>query len=182
MLKTLSVGFERTRSMAISRIVAAGTTDERSMLIAYLEFHRATLVTKCEGLTAVHLAERALPPSELSLLGLVRHMADVERNWFRRRLDGEECPYCFRTDEDVHADFREAAVGGVSEAFLVWRSECEHARSVFDRHGLEDVAPWLRNGEEISLRWIMLHMIEEYARHNGHADLLRERIDGITGI
>jgi len=153
------------------------------MLEAWLEYHRATLVMKCEGLTGAQLVERAVPPSALSLLGLVRHMAEVERHWFRRALAGEEAPDLYCTDEDPDGDFHPAADGvaaaSPAAAFATLAAEWQHAREVAAARSLDDCGR--RRGEPVSLRWVMVHMIEEYARHNGHADLLRERLDGSTG-
>jgi uncharacterized damage-inducible protein DinB len=153
--------------------------DERATLTAFLDFQRATLALKCDGLTDDQLRERAVPPSTLSLLGILRHMADVERNWFRPVLGAEE----MAPDLDWEAAFRDVDTASVSGAFDTWRAECEHSRA------LVAAAPNLEAGgprgsgsdREFSLRWVLTHMIEEYARHNGHADLLRERLDGSTG-
>ncbi len=150
------------------------------MLNAWLDFHRATLAWKCEGLTDGQLRERSVPPSTLSLLGLVRHMAEVERGWFRQGLAGEDLPDLYQTEQDRDADINGAQTADVEEAFATWRAECEAARKA------EAAAPSLEvtfagKHRQYSLRWILVHMIEEYARHNGHADLLRERIDGETG-
>jgi uncharacterized damage-inducible protein DinB len=154
---------------------------ERAMLDAWLDFHRATLAMKCDGLSDAQLRERAVPPSTLSLLGLVRHLADVERNWFRRVLAGEDAPPLFWSDDDPDGDFDNVGTADVAEGFAAWRSECERARqAAAAAPSLE--ATGLRRGEPVSLRWILVHMIEEYARHNGHADLLRERIDGTVGV
>jgi len=157
--------------------------DERTMLDAWLDYHRATLAAKCAGLTDDQLRERAVPPSPLSLLGLVRHMAEVERNWFRHKLTGEDAPYHFITDEDEDADFNAVDGAPVADTFSIWRAECDHARAVAaTTPSLDTLAKRPRgNGMVVSLRWILLHMIEEYARHNGHADFLRERIDGSVG-
>jgi uncharacterized damage-inducible protein DinB len=153
---------------------------EQAMLDAWLEYHRSTLAWKCEGLDDAQLRERAVPPSSLSLLGLVRHMADVERNWFRRVLGGEDVPGIYWTDDDLDGDFDNVDTADVQEAFATWRSECEHARRNAAAAASLEVTGQ-RRGESVSLRWILVHMIEEYARHNGHADLLRERIDGAVG-
>jgi uncharacterized damage-inducible protein DinB len=154
---------------------------ERAMLDAWLDFHRATLAMKCDGLSDAQLRERAVPPSTLSLLGLVRHMADVERNWFRRVLGGEDAPPLYWSDDDPDGDFDNVDSADVAEGFAAWRSECERARqAAAAAPSLETTG--LRRGEPVSLRWILVHMIEEYARHNGHADLLRERIDGTVGV
>jgi uncharacterized damage-inducible protein DinB len=166
--------------MTVNRIDAPYVADERAMLDAWLDYHRATLAWKCEGLDDAQLRQRAVPPSSLSLLGLVRHMADVERNWFRRVLGGEDVPGIYWTDDDPDGDFDNVDTADVQEAFATWRAECEHARrAAAAAPSLE--ATGLRRGEAVSLRWILVHMIEEYARHNGHADFLRERIDGTVG-
>ena len=166
--------------MTVNRIDPPYVADERAMLDAWLDYHRATLAWKCEGLDDAQLRQRAVPPSSLSLLGLVRHMADVERNWFRRVLGGEDVPGIYWSDDDPDGDFDNVDTADVQEAFATWRAECEHARrAAAAAPSLE--ATGLRRGEAVSLRWILVHMIEEYARHNGHADLLRERIDGTVG-
>jgi uncharacterized damage-inducible protein DinB len=139
---------------------------------------------KCEGLSPEQLATRSVPPSTLSLLGLVRHLARVEHNWFHRVLGGHlDQPRLYRTGEDPDLDFS-GAVGDpavVDDAFATWRQQIADADAWLD--GVSDlgaVVP-IRPGEEGSVRDILVHMIEEYARHCGHADLLRECIDGRTG-
>jgi uncharacterized damage-inducible protein DinB len=162
----------------IDRTDAPYETDERTMLTAWLEYHRDTLALKCEGLTDAQLRTRSVPPSNLSLIGLVRHMGDVELHWFRFWLGGEEPNPRYEGD----TDFNDLDDADVPESFGHWRSECAHAREVvasFD--SLDDVGAGQKKGAGISLRWTLVHMIEEYARHNGHADLLREAIDGTTG-
>ena len=119
-------------------------------------------------------------PSALSLLGLVRHMAEVERNWFRPLLAGEDMVGIYAPGLDAEVAFGDVASADVAESFRTWQAECDHARA------LTAAAPSLditgeRGGERFTLRWVITHMIEEYARHNGRADLLRERIDGRTG-
>ena len=152
------------------------------MLDGWLEYHRATLAWKCEGLSADQLRERAVPPSSLSLLGLVRHMAEVERAWFRRRAGREDVPMLYCTDSSPDADFDEVADADAAEALETWRQECDRARAIVAAvPSLDDTFENDRDGQTYSLRWIVSHMVEEYARHNGHADLLRERIDGATG-
>jgi len=149
------------------------------MLESWLQFHRATLAMKCDGLSDEQLRDRAAPPSSLSLLGLVRHMADVELNWFRRVLSGEDAPGLFWSEANPDGEFNDVDGASVEEGFTRWREECANARQVAGRMSLDDTG--VRRGERVSLRWVFVHMIEEYARHNGHADLLRERIDGVTG-
>jgi uncharacterized damage-inducible protein DinB len=165
--------------MPVERSDPAYELDERAMLDAWLEYHRATLAMKCDGLSGEQLRERAVPPSSISLLGLVRHMADVELNWFRRVLSQEDVPGLFWTDENPDGDFDDVDAASVEEAFNCWREECDNARQVAAQMQLDDTG--VRRGERVSLRWVLVHMIEEYARHNGHADFLRERIDGTTG-
>jgi uncharacterized damage-inducible protein DinB len=167
--------------MTVERIDPPLEAGEREMLNAWLDWQRATLAWKCEGLDDDQLRERSAPPSTLSLLGLVRHMAEVERGWFRRTLSGEDVPYIYRTTRDRDAAFN-VETSDVAEAFATWRAECELARKAeAAAPSLEVTGRQLDFGRRLSLRWILVHMIEEYARHNGHADLLRERIDGSTG-
>ena len=149
------------------------------MLTAWLDYHRTTLAWKCEGLTDEQLRQRTVPPSTLSLLGLVRHMAEVERSWFLRVLNGEDAPPRYYTDANPDGEF-DVQDADVAEAFAGWREDCERARERVAAAPSLD-ATGERRGELFSLRWILVHMIEEYARHKGHADLLREKIDGSVG-
>jgi hypothetical protein len=167
--------------MTVERIDPPLVAQEREMLDAWLDFHRATLAVKCEGLADDQLRAQAVPPSSLSLLGLVRHMGEVESSWFRRVLGGEQAPPRYYSDQNPDGDFDDVADADVAEAFSYWRGECAHARERVAAAPSLDVIGTRRRGERFSLRWIMVHMIEEYARHNGHADLLRERIDGTVG-
>jgi uncharacterized damage-inducible protein DinB len=159
------------------------TAGERDTLLGFLGWQRATLELKCAGLSAEDLARRAVPPSTMSLLGLVRHMADVERNWFRRFLAGLDAP--FRYDMANDGDFEGAVADpqAVAEAWRAWRDEVEFAdRFVAGAPDLDTLSTRVdRHGTARSLRFVLVHLIEEYARHNGHADLLRERIDGRVG-
>jgi uncharacterized damage-inducible protein DinB len=153
--------------------------DERSTLLAFLEWQRETLARKCAGLDPDQLRIRSAEPSTLSLLGLVRHMADVERGWFRRTLGDEDIDARYSTPEDRDGDFDNVDTADVDEAFAAWHEECERADDIISRRSM-DATGRQRTGREVSMRWILNHMIEEYSRHNGHADLLRERIDGAT--
>jgi uncharacterized damage-inducible protein DinB len=168
--------------MTVERVIPPPQAAEREMLAAWLDLQRSTLAMKCDGLSDEQLREQAMPPSRLSLLGLVRHMAEVERNWFRPLLAGEPMAGIWAPDGplDPEPAFDEAATADVAQAFATWRSECERAGELIEAADSLDVTG-LRDGMRFSLRWVMVHMIEEYARHNGHADLLRERIDGTTG-
>jgi uncharacterized damage-inducible protein DinB len=154
---------------------------EREILRAYLDFHRETLALKCAGLSDQELRRRAAPPSALSLLGLVRHLADVERSWFRRVLDGQDVPWLWSGTGDRAAAF-EVAHASATEAFDAWQGEIAHARRIERSAESLEVTGTDRTGEEYSLRRVLVHLVQEYARHNGHADLLRERIDGATGV
>jgi uncharacterized damage-inducible protein DinB len=156
--------------------------DERTTLTEYLRGQRLTLQVKCDGLDAGQLARRAVEPSTMSLLGLVRHMAEVERRWFRRRFAGLDVPYRYQTEADPDGDFNGAVAqpAVVEEAWSAWRDEVAFADQFTRDHDLGFVGR-TSDGEAISLRELLVHMIEEYARHNGHADLLRERIDGRVG-
>jgi uncharacterized damage-inducible protein DinB len=156
--------------------------DEKTMLLAYLDYHRATLAWKCENLTPEQLAARAVPTSTLSLLGLVRHLAEVERGWFDKVV-GASRPGIYWTEAEPDLDFDGASADAevVSQAFADWQAEIEFAREVAARTPLEATFVDRRRSDAISLRWLLVHLIEEYARHNGHADLLREAVDGSTG-
>ena len=155
---------------------------EREMLESWLDFHRATLLVKCEGLTDEQLKTRSVEPSSLSLLGLVRHMTDVERNWFRRVLVGEDAKPIYYSEGNDDGDFDDVDTAEVAADMQRFADEVEHCRRIAAKHpDLDTIGTGARHGREFSLRWIYVHMIEEYARHNGHADFLRERIDGRTG-
>jgi uncharacterized protein DUF664 len=167
--------------MTMQRVEPPMVADERTMLTTYLDHYRATLMMKCEGVPADRLVERAVPPSSLSLLGLVRHLTDTERVWFRQRFAGEDVPLRYYTDADPDRDFDGGTPDSVEDDLAAWRAECDQSRRVVAHAELDDVAPGLRHGQPWSLRWLMLRMITEYARHDGHADLLRERIDGAVG-
>lgn len=156
---------------------------ELDLLVAFLDYYRETLAVKCEGLTDEQLKVRSVPPSALSLLGLVRHMAEVERAWFRIRLNGEDIGFRYVTLDDTNpdGDFNDVDGADAAEGMAAWREEIGHARRIVGADpNLGRTFTHPRRGE-ISLRWVLIHMIEEYARHAGHADLLRERIDGAVG-
>ncbi|MFE9442837.1 DinB family protein [Streptomyces sp. NPDC006602] len=167
------------------RPIPPAHADERAMLEAWLDFHRATLALKCSGLKDDQLRLASVAPSSMTLLGLVQHMAEVERNWFQRVFTGQDvCPVFGESNADgfaLHPD------RGLDEATAVWQTEVARGRELIAAASLDDSG---RLSEQeaghvgdhgVSLRWIMVHMIEEYARHNGHADLIRERIDGVAG-
>src|ERR1700722_9409125 len=116
--------------MTPERVNPPFEADERATLTAFLDRQRATLAVKCDGLTEDQLRQQAVPPSSLSLLGLVRHIAEVERNWFRPVLGGEEMATIFAPDMDWEASFRDVQTADVAEAFRIWRAECDHARAL----------------------------------------------------
>jgi hypothetical protein len=165
-----------------SRISPPRTGAESQLLSSFLDWHRATFELKCGGVPPERLAERSVPPSTLSLHGMVRHLAGVERWWFRIQFAGEDVPLLYYSDDDPDQDF-ETLDGDIGEAFAAWHAECQRSREIVAAAAsLDQTGTSLRTGEPFSLRWLMLHMIAEYARHNGQADLLRERIDGATGV
>jgi uncharacterized damage-inducible protein DinB len=158
--------------------------DERATLAGFLRQQRDVLERKCADLDAEALARRSAEPSTLSLLGLVRHLADVERAWFREVLAAEHAPPRFSSDADRDRDFDGAAPDEalVVEAWTAWREEVAFAERLVVEVPDLDVTGYDPRRGPVSVRWVLLHMIEEYARHNGHADLLRERIDGMVGV
>ncbi|MEJ7706517.1 MAG: DinB family protein [Nocardioidaceae bacterium] len=161
-----------------TRIDPPTTADERTMLETWLDFHRETLLWKAAGLSDVQLKTAAVPPSTLTLLGLVRHMAEVERGWFAAVCGQDETDiYC--SEQDPDGDWNNLADADVKADFATLRREIALYREHAPQHSLEETHAG--RTREYSLRWIYVHMIEEYARHNGHADLLRESLDGVTG-
>lgn len=160
-------------------VVPEGATavPEPAMLPEYLDWCRATLVHKCAGLTGEQLARQANPPSTLSLLGLVRHLAKVERIWFRERFRGERFDPMYPGAKD--ADFHDGDPADAEADYTRLLREQDLARAAVQGASLDDTFDL--GGEPFSLRLIHLHMIQEYSRHNGHADFLREQLDGVTG-
>jgi hypothetical protein len=152
--------------------------DERALLLDWLGFHRDTLAAKCAGLSRTQLVEAAVPPSNLSLLGLVRHLTEMERVYLIWGIGGGPLTLHYCSDADPEADFAGAATAGVDATMQIWARECAAADELVA--AVPDLdAPGEGNG--YSLRWNLLKVIGEYARHNGHADLLRETIDGSVG-
>ena len=157
--------------------------DERPTLVEFLRRYRLTLEMKCAGLNSAQLARRSVQPSTMSLLGLIRHMAEVERSWFRRSMAGQEAPKLYCTDEDHDGDWNGALPDPavVDEAWRTWRAEVSFAEDFISGAADLDMRELSVNAEGLTLRWVLVHMIEEYARHCGHADLLRETVDGRVG-
>jgi uncharacterized damage-inducible protein DinB len=153
---------------------------EREMLEGWLEYHRTTLFFKCEGLDEAALKVRPVPTSLLSLHGLVRHMAEVERSWFRRTLQREpDAPPIWYDPAVEDSEMVPLDSADWQADLATWMAECEASRMAAAGCTLDHTG--LRGTKPCSLRWIYTHMIEEYARHNGHADLIRELLDGSVG-
>ncbi|BCJ54685.1 hypothetical protein Asp14428_61600 [Actinoplanes sp. NBRC 14428] len=150
------------------------------MLEGWLEWHRQTLLRKCAELTPEQLKTAAVEPSNLTLLGLIRHMSEVERGWFRIHSAGQQLPHIYCDDQNTDGDFDDVAEADAEQNYAAFLTELDEARAA--AAGLPLEHEFTEEGRPTtSLRWVYIHMIEEYARHNGHADLLRERIDGRTG-
>lgn len=152
---------------------------ERAILEAFLDYHRDTLAIKCQGLTDEHLRQCSVPPSNLSLLGLVRHLAEVERHWFQRVLGGEDTTPIYYTEEHPDGDLEVIGQDDTEQNLATWRAECDRSREITAGLSLDSTGRHRDN--DVSLCWVLAHMIEEYARHNGHADLIREAVDGAVG-
>jgi uncharacterized damage-inducible protein DinB len=153
---------------------------EREIVEGYLDWHRQTLLVKCAGLTAEQLKLASVEPSTLTLLGLVRHMAEVERWWFRTNAVGEPDSNIYCSDDNEDGDFDDVPTADAEADVATFLAEVEAARKAVADLSLEHTFT-TRRGAPMTLRWVFLHMLEEYARHNGHADLLRQRIDGAVG-
>jgi hypothetical protein len=171
---------------AVTRPEPPTTGDEATMLAAWLDYQRSTLLWKCELLDGPALVRQGVPPSSLSLLGLVRHMTYVEWHWFDHVFAGSSSPEPISLADDPDADFNDLQSSAAMADVELFMRQCETSRAIVDDAADLDVLAALSasdavGGRVISLRWIMIHMVEEYARHNGHADLLREQIDGSVG-
>jgi hypothetical protein len=165
---------------AVTRPFPPTTGDERQMLTVWLDYQRATLLWKCESIDGASLARRGVAPSSLSLLGLVRHMTYVEWHWFDHVLVGSPSSPPISVKDDADADFNDLHPSEAMADIELFERQCDASRSIVS--GVDRLDAWaVATDQPISLRWIMIHMIEEYARHNGHADLLREQIDGSVG-
>ena len=176
-------------SAEVARAVSSGergvpppAADEHTTLASWLDFYRTTLAMKCEGLSDDQLRTASVAPSALTLMGLVQHETEVERNWFQRVLLGEDVPpiYGPRSAAGHDGGFEPDPAITFETAYRTWQAEITQSRANCADRALDNTSPFM--GGEVTLRWIYTHMIAEYARHNGHADLIRERIDGITGV
>jgi uncharacterized protein DUF664 len=155
--------------------------DERLQLNAWLDFYRGTLLEKCDGLSAAQLKERPVATSLLSLLGVVRHLTFVEQVWFETTFSDKDVVEYYKTEGDRDADFKDLDDTAVEEVFDLYLRAIETSRTLSAGHDLDEMAKRPRRGQVVDLRWIYLHAIEEYARHCGHADIIRELVDGATG-
>ena len=164
----------------VARPGGSTAAPEPELLRGLLDWHRATLLHKCAGLTGAQLATAPIAASNLCLLGLIRHLSKVERIWFRERLAGEAVPRLYSTPQRPDADFEDVNGDEAEAVYAALLAEQEAARAVAAAASLDDSVTDA-DGDEISLRFIYVHMIGEYARHNGHADLLRQCLDGVTG-
>lgn len=164
-----------------TRVGPPNIGSERETLRTFLDYQRATLAMKCEGLSDEELRRQSMPPSTLSLLGLVRHMAEVERAWFRRVFDDNDAPMVWSDEIDFQAAY-DASKSTRAEGFSAWEAEVENSRRIEREAGSLDLTGHQpRWGEDVSLRMVMVHVLLEYGRHNGHADFLREGVDGTVG-
>jgi hypothetical protein len=154
---------------------------ERVQLDAWLDFYRATLLEKCDGLKAAQLKTRPIDSSSLSLLGIVRHMTFVEQIWFENRFAGRDTSDYYKTEGDRDSDFNDLDDTAVENVFVLFGEAVDLSRELAEGHELDEMVKKVTRGRDVDLRWILIHMIEEYARHCGHADLIRELIDGATG-
>jgi hypothetical protein len=154
---------------------------EREALAAYLDYYRATVEMKCRGLTPEQARTRSMPPSTLSLHGLVRHLAGCERWWFQQNFERRDVPFLFFTEDNPNLDFDLPTDAEFVADLETWRDECAVSREIVAAHELDETARPLDWFEDVDLRWVVLRMITEYAQHCGHADLLREGVDGRTG-
>ena len=157
--------------------------DEHAALTSWLDFYRATLLWKCGGLTLEQLRLRPIASTPISLLGLVRHLTDVERAWYRNRISGEDAPFHYWL-ADGDTDFAGVDDADGAADFALFAAECDHSRAVMASRSFDQTLTFAnRAGDTLTrdVRWVMVHMVEEYARHLGHADLIREEIDGSTG-
>ncbi|GLY15608.1 DinB family protein [Kineosporia rhizophila] len=164
-----------------SRWELSASTDERALLLGYLDFQREALVRNCAGVADADLRRHPVPSSQLTLLGLLRHLAAVERWYFQVVLADENPPELYTETDDAEEEFVHLATATGPAALATWREQVAHSRRITTGLTLGDTVVHPVNGRTVSLRWVLLHLVDEYARHNGHADLIREAIDGVRG-
>jgi hypothetical protein len=160
------------------RVSEPGVDDEVGLLRGWLAFHRDALAAKCNGLSDVQLVEQSAPPSSLSLLGLVRHMSEMERHYLDNSISGDQLPLHYVTDDEEEADIENLDASMVASSMSNWRAEIQRSNEILDQHPSFDDRT--ASGKR-AIRWCVLKVLQEYARHNGHADIVRERIDGLRG-
>lgn len=163
-----------------SRIDVPPLADELTTLNAYLDFQRETLAIKCAGIPDREHSRPLVPPSALTMHGLVRHLAGVERWWLHLQFAGDDTGMLYYSDDDPDQDF-DRLDGDFDEAIAVWRAQVARSREIVASASPDDTGTRVQTGDRFSLRWVLVRLIAEYARHLGHADLLRERVDGAIG-
>ena len=167
--------------LEVSREEPPRIADERTSLATWLDYQRGTLLVKCQGLSGAQLARASAPPSTLTLLGLLQHMLGVEWWWFEHIFAGGDAPEPFPAENDPEWEFTHLLADQVEETWARFEAQCVNSRAIVNAAESLDVLAASDERTPRDLRWIMVHMIEEYARHNGHADILREAIDGAVG-
>jgi hypothetical protein len=160
------------------RVPEPGADDEVGLLRGWLAFHRDALAAKCQGLSDAQLVEQSAPPSSLSLLGLVRHLSEMERHYLGNSISGDVLPLFYCTDDDAEADIENLDPSMVASSMSAWRAEMQRCDEILDQHASFDDRT--ASGKR-AIRWCVVKVLQEYARHNGHADIVRERIDGQRG-
>ena len=165
----------------VIRPIPPRPADERASLDGFLNLHRATLLQKCAGLNGEQLAQRPIHSSRLSLLGLVRHLAECEQIWFLWRFAGQPLKPLYQLEDNPEAAFDLVDPARAEEDFASYSTEVEAVRLAVAERSLDETFVFGRDSRPCDLRYVYVHMIEEYARHNGHADLIRELVDGTTG-
>ena len=174
--------------MTDDRVDPPAQAGEAEMLSAFLDYYRATLMMKADGLTDDQARTASVTPSDLNIMGLVRHMSEVERNWFQRWFIKADAPsiYCSDDDPDEDRDMHPGPDDTLANALAVFHREVEVSRQIAASATPDAKAAHIGESEhwagfQPNLRWILIHMVDEYARHCGHADLIRERLDGVVG-
>jgi hypothetical protein len=162
----------------VERAPEPGNAGERDLLLGWLAFHRDALAAKCDGLTPDELVQASASPSDLSLLGLVRHMTEMEHVYLVYALGGGTFKLIYCTEEEPDADIAGLSSGMAQSSMTRWHDERAHADQLL---ASSQALAATSSGNKFSVRWNLIKVIQEYARHNGHADLIRERIDGSTG-
>ena len=154
---------------------------ERETLTGYLTFYRQTLVNKCAGLTFDQLTTRSVPATNMTLLGLIRHAVTAEQHWFERIMPGNKVTWKFISREDQDGDFDDLESHSLAEVMAIFEGTCAASDAEIAARDLDDLSIGDTHHGKVSLRWVLNHMVEDYARHCGHADLIRQSSDGATG-